>query len=183
MAGGAGHGQHIVQRHRDVGDQDLYDRLVDRAPVSTSGMMWLLSWEISRHMRQQTQSSRMPPASNRPMIAKSCARPPAAQGDAQDHSRDQAQEDDFLRRSAGTRAAARPITMALSPASTHVDHQNSGQGRANQLSVNMVVRSNTWKISGNDSARQQAGFGVTLHPAPLPRLASHSRHGRAAARG
>ena len=77
----------------------------------------LLVEVICRYIFQQTQSSRSPPARVRPMIgtgrvvtaAKSMRSTTAAVDAPEDHQ---------LRTSAETREAARPTTMALSPAST-----------------------------------------------------------------
>jgi hypothetical protein len=77
LAGRAGHGQHIVERHRQVGDQDLHEGLLEglglldprlggRIVVHRRGGVDLVLGACSRssrHIFQQTQSSSTPPAS------------------------------------------------------------------------------------------------------------------------
>ena len=92
-------------------------RLSEALASSAARMRHAVPPEMSRQKRQHTHNSRMPPARVRPMTCISdtaiTARPTRSTTAATRPHRIT-----FLRNAAGTRAAARPITTALSPAST-----------------------------------------------------------------
>ena len=112
--------QHVVERHRNVGDHDLPGGLSEgftggRGRASCRLAVHLRWLRAARATRRHTQKSRMPPASSRPTIARSwmvaAAKPDSARWP---HDADQ----DRAARLGGRPEAARPMTMASSLAST-----------------------------------------------------------------
>ena len=124
--GGARHRQHVVERHRQVGDDDLRDggaeahggtrpRVAahDRAPAS--GMRLALA-DLAVHLPAHPQQQDA--AGERQADDGEQLHRDGGKDDAQDDGAGHAPEDHLARISGGTREAASPTTMALSPAST-----------------------------------------------------------------
>ena len=88
-------------------------------PASASSAAWLSACEVrsSRHIFQHTQRSRMPPARSRPTMARSQVVMPAKRMRST-VAATMPTRIALFRCSRGSPAAARPMTMALSPAST-----------------------------------------------------------------
>ena len=137
----AGHREHVVERHRHIGDDDLQHRLagrlavrrgriggvaagaIDFGPEQGAAAAAALSAgtmcpaRISRYIFHDTHSSRMPPASVRPMISSRCIVTPANRMRSTVAAAMPARMTRWRCR-AGSPAAAIPTTIALSPAST-----------------------------------------------------------------
>jgi hypothetical protein len=120
------------------------------ASASTASILVLMRPGASScHIFQQTQRSRMPPASRRPAISRSCvvtsAKPIRITVAAMIPTRIA-----LARCSLGRPAAARPITMALSPASTR--------------SMPMTCKQGDEPLVGEDFHDCPSSFSLVLRP-------------------
>ena len=155
-----GHGQHVVERHRHVGDDDLGRGLARRScaaprrqpcrrrsgrrrPAPPGGLLRPHGWSrSSRHIFQQTHSSRMPPAISRPAIASKLRRD-QRKADAQHGGGDDADQD-------------RLVALILGQA---------GRGKADDDGI--VAGSTRSIMMTCSSAAKPAAVKISIRPCPL----------------